>query len=913
VFDNAEFLLQHFSERPISIATFEGLDIEKRVSLFYKGIAFAAVLLLLFTGVSIKLKKYFSTDDLSILNGTSLAGFCLLFFQLIGADLSATIHAIFALQIICLAGMISNFFEKRLRENLVPTFTWSVIIAVSLFYMQWQLGNYFFAKNYLSLPAILVVAGAPLYILSTGRFKLNESILKASFVIAFLPLLSFLTVELFMIFNQHEIYLSPKIFYAFGVLSLSLYGFWLFRKKTIAPVNKTQLQILFSNHIPVLIAGISCLALYMPVVKPEIDFFEDANHVLPLHQWFAFGKMPFLDSFNSHALSDFLFGWLYAVFNGNDPMGVFVYDFIPGVLYLLVIYFFILKMTGDGFMALWLTLVFPYAGLLLPPYFNFVPLAALAFICIYEKQSVKNYTLFFLSLLFLILWRIDLGVSALVAGLTGLAFLVFFVPSFQTNKKNLITGLSIVLGVSMLLFLTAFIYSGNKLGIAINDVLAYTSSFQSYGINDLSYVHNMQYFVLYYVFPVAVLLTVIYFSFLIIRKPYKQEKEYKFILPIVFLGIFYFSNLQRGLVRHTMAEQWDTAFTSFAFLIISGIVLFHYLNKSPVTRFFVFFIACTVLISNYVFTEPGLNKNNFYHHAVSGLTKSFPLHREGAKMTRVKPDASNEPSHAAFSAWMKENFTDSSTFLDFSNTPMLYYFANRIVPNYFLQIPHTAHNEYLQQRFLEDLNIYDIPVVVFSNVPSGFWDNLDGIPNAYRHYRIAEYIYKNYKPAFLLSNHSIWLKKEMSINNATADSVSTRPVQYSLKLIPYYWGAYDANYSLGKIKVEKNIFSGSHSIPGDSIRAYEIDSATEKSTGNYISIRARSVSGKQTDIGLSYGQSDRINGSFLFTLKNDTLFHDYPVRVSSQYNWYETGNTLLQINPKGNKIEINKIELLKGD
>ena len=88
---------------------------------------------------------------------------------------------------------------------------------------------------------------------------------------------------------------------------------------------------------------------------------------------------------------------------------------------------------------------------------------------------------------------------------------------------------------------------------------------------------------------------------------------------------------------------------------------------------------------------------------------------------------------------------------------------------------------------------------------------------------------------------------------------------------------------------------------------------TEKETGNYFFIRARAISGEQTNVTLNYGDKEARNGSFSFSLKNDTLNHDYLIRVSTQYNWYCKNNSWLTINPEGNYIELTKAAILTGD
>ncbi len=1041
VFGTATFILQDFAGRSISFATSEGLDIGQRVSTYYKAVFFALLLIILFTRLIIIFKKIVNEEELKIANGLSLVGFSLMFFQLIGADMKASIHIIFACLIICLAGFIYHQVRKRENRNFILIFFWSVLLATSLFFFFRQVTLFAGIKNFLSLPVAIVIIGTPIYIWFTAHYVLTKKWIKSTQAFVFLPLLSFLSVELFMIMNQHGVNLSPIVIYSVGLFFILYKSLSQARKKSLSDPSSIELKTLFSHWVPGLLAGIGCLAFYKPIVQPNVDWYESANNVLPLHQWFSFGKFPFLNLYSSHALSDFGTGLLYALFNGPDPMGGFVYGFLIGVLVMIILYFFIWKLTGDGFLALWLVLAYPYVDLLLPSYYNLVPLAALAFVMLYEKQSAVRYTFFFASVLFMPLWRIDLGLSTLIAGFLGILILIFLVPSFKVNKSSLLKGLGINITAITLLFIAALAHSGSQLFVSLKDALGYMSSFQSYGLTALSYSHDMKYFSLYFLMPSVVLLILLYNIFSLIRNQKTDKSEILLRLAIIFLGIFYISNLQRGLVRHTLAEQWDTAFTSFGFFIISALALLKYLNKNPYTRFLMFFIVSTVVVSNYVFGTPDLKTNNIYDSFNTSFKEFTLIKTSKEKIDRTVENPDYLSRYSEFSEWMNKSFSPKSSYIDFSNTPMLYFYSNRELPNYLTQIPQSAHNDYLQERFIEDLKTYDLPVTVFSNVPQTFWDNLDGIPNTIRHYKISEYIYRNYYPEFILNNHCIWVKKKYALKkekesitvsvgemiqtevasatenklnssgpNANMtyifnfplslkdkkisfsfnissnksgevsffyrsssgtfddkhksvfkinegdnelfimaepkdndedvsafrinlpsdivfslfpvkvfvteyypDLISRLPADYNLKWIPYLWGAYDINYRSGKISVEKNIIQSPKLFEPNQATKIFFAPVTDKENGNYIKITARIPSGNESSLVMAYGDENSRNGAFIFTMKGDTLYHDYLVRISSQFRWYSRNNSWLNLFPVGNSIEIKQAEILKGD
>lgn len=1040
-FNGLSYPLQNFIGRSISVATSEGIDISNRVGLFYKGILFVFILIILFTRITIILRQFVNEEELKIANGLSIAGLGILYFELLGADMHASLHFIFALLIICLSGFVDHRFTRRENKNFTLTFLWSTLVALSLFFFYWQISLFLKIPAYLSIPKFLILAGVPLYLTFTKKITLTNRWLKAIHPVVYLPILSFLSIELFLILNQHGINLSPSLIYFTGIALIIFRFFRIFYKQSFIGHNPIQIDLLFRRWVPWLLAGIACMALYQPVIQPEVDWFESANNVLPLHQWFQFGKIPFLDTFSSHAFSDFGFGMLYSALNGLDPLGGFVYRFLMSVLVMLIVYLFLFKITGDGFLSIWIVLAYPYSDILIPSYYNFVPLAALSFILLYEKQTTKRYTFFFACMLLMPLWRVDLGLSTLIAGGAGLILLLFFVPSFKPDYKKLRNGLFINLTGIALLILIVLLLSGSHLFISLKDALSYMSSFQSYGLKELAYVHDIKYFSLYFILPSVILLLIFHSAFQLLRKENEPNNVSLVRLSICFLGVFYLANLQRGLVRHTLAEQWDTAFTSYGFFIVLLFILIRYLGKNPYTRFLVFFIVSTVITTNYVFTAPGLTNNNFYQILADRVHASVAIPPTGEKVNRIIENADYKNRYEEFSMWMKNNFPDSSTFLDFSNTPMLYFYTNRQLPNYLAQIPHTAHNDYLQERLIDDLKKYDIPVCVFSNEPQTYWDNLDGIPNTLRHYKISEYIFRNYKPWSILSNHSVWVKKDFNVdvakptitvstgemilknivltkdsrflttsepgrlsytfalplrygvkkisysmsfnsprnceiitgyksskgsfndnqksiskifsgyneifimtkalpdeedisdiyftipkdlemqiwelkiyvNDYYPDQFSVSPREFSLNRIPFIWGAFDVNYKAGKIMLEQKLITEQKLLPADESTPLDFNPLKNKENGNYFKITARIPSGNSTTLAVSFGEQYQHNGLFQFTLNNDTLYHDYLLRISSQYRWYSRPNSWIRFYPFGNAVEIKEASILKGD
>ena len=1034
------FSLEDFTGRPISMATSEAIDIGKRVAAFYRAIVFASVLVLLFTRIVVMIRIYIHETELRILNALSLAGFCLMYFQVTTGDFTSTFRFLFALMAIVASGIVFKN-ERKHNRDLLDLFCWTSMLSVALFFIQWQVFAFAFGRQIFSLPLVVLITGIPFYVYFLIYSRLDRRLILVSAPLMWSPLLSFLCIEIFMIFNQHGVFFSPRLIYGIGLFTIGIIMFYRIRKMHSGTNHLPIQKILFGRWMPLLLCGILCVAFYNPVVTPEIDFFEDANHILPLHQWFNFGKMPFLNTFSSHALSDFGPGIFYSLLNGPDPLGILVYGFLMGVVIILVVYFFIYKITNDGFMATWFALAYPFTTLLIPAYFNLVPLSALAFVMLYERQSILRYTLFLGSIVFMIFWRIDLGLSTLVAGIGSLLFLRFATPNVHFERKNFFNSLGIIAAILLICFLVFILIGGKQVFVSMHDVVNYISSFQSYGLKDLAYSFDINFFNLYILLPSVVLILVGQCMFSIVRRKYSKDKML-FAMAVVFLGIFYFSNLQRGLVRHTLAEQWDMALTSFGYFIIAASVYLNISGRNTYMRFLTFFIAGTLVIVNYVYSTPGPETTNNFSRLSTRLQSPFETSSKREKINRIVEDPKIKPRYAEFNEWLNQNFSAGSTFLDFSNSAMLYYYTNRNVPNYFLQIPQSAHNEYLQERFIEDLKNYDIPVTVFASVPSGFWDNLDGIPNTLRHYRISEYIYRNYLPAILVEPYEVWVHKSKLPGNrevlisdivmkeheeagkANSDKMSmpgtpdrnttyhfekpmrplagrklylkaqlksavegtislsygdnsesknekqhlqqkiypgvnsifmemntlkekdsirylyiqysetiqgslsvarvyegdhypdylaTIPREYNLKKIPFIWGTYDENFNSGKIQSERKIITEKNLLHANMPADFVFEPVEDRENGNYVLVNARVPSGKETRLKLGYGDENGFGGSFIFTLKNDTIPHDYLIRISAQYNWYKNDNRIITLLASDNDIEMNLLEILRGD
>jgi hypothetical protein len=757
-FSNSNLTLFHFTNRSVSAASAEGLDIALRVKIFYRAIFCFIFLMLLFTALFAKVRELIQKSDLLLINGLSAAAFTLFFFKLTGAEMNSSLYLMCSLMFVAVVGTIARKIMSGTNDQSLFIFAWCIAISFCVHVLLYHVITTLGYTNSFTLPVTIAVCGSLLYSYYSFGSRFNERVFRNSKPLIFIPLFSFLSLEGAMIFNQHEKFISSWIIF----IPLVIIAFVVGLKRKQSP--KSLQNQFYSNWVSWILAGLSCLAYYKPVIAVDIELFEHANRILPLQQWFDFGKVPLLDTFPSHAVSDFGLGWLYSFFNGADPLGGFAYWFLVIVIFVVISYLFMYRITGDGLLSLWFILLFPYADYLLPSYYNFVPLAAIVLIAVYQKQTIARYALFFGVLSLMTLWRIDLGSSVIVAAVITFLFVWFAVKDFRVEKKKLLFGAGIICLSLIAALVLALSYSGKNLFTHLTEILHYVSSFQSYGLNELSSSKNLSYFLLYFVIPFIVIINLFYVCKKFI---YADNRErHPFYLAIIFLSIFYISNLQRGLVRHTLAEGWDTAQSSYGFFIIASTLLVNI--KGNTRRFFSFYVLSTAIAIIFLYGGPSLTANNRYHDLNEILKNTLTVNSH-EKIKRISENPGSRHDYHALKAFFDRNLNADETFFDFSNTPMLYYYTRRRLPDYFCQPPHTAHDEFLQMQLLKNIRLNKPPFIVYSNYPENFWDNLDGIPNAARHYLISEYVFQNYYPAVIIDGHSIWVKNNREYSNPVTE------------------------------------------------------------------------------------------------------------------------------------------------
>ncbi len=916
--------LENFEGRMISEATLEGFDITTRIRFFTQSI----ILFFITFFILYQIKRFWNK-----LNGSknyllewmhihylSLFGLMLLFFQINGFENTISIVYILVLQLFYLLALFLKFVFKNYNQcnNAKRSLLYMFCILFSVLIYFIIQSTYF--NNNLHVPYHLILISFLLsffllllniWLNNRNQANINKTLKRFSYAILpllFIPFLNIISTELFFIFHAHG-YLSSQLI-NFLILLVCLLILSIIRWKRFKRKPASTYATIIKYHLLVFIFSIAAFIAYTPIIKISGEMFELGNALLPIMELHKFGVIPTIEKFNSHMLSEIFFPLLYSLIHQTSQYDVLLYDFFHAAIFATIAYYFIYKYFNCYYLALLTVLCFPLLNELIPLYHTMAIL--LIFITnkfLQEDAKFKNYVWLFGLIVFMIAWRIDIGYPSLVATLFILLLFFFKTERRFFNIKYFFYALLLFgLLVSAFLIFIA-IYRNIDVLEKLKSTLSYFSSAQTYGHLSLGETRTFTYKLHYFLFPAGCVVLLTYLIVNLKRYTYLQQDKEKYV-ALLFLIIYYLVNFQRGLVRHSLIEGDDVFTSSFIYLIIAlSIYLFtqqHIKNSAYITLLFimpVIIIACKVPLPN------GLQKSLL--EAFDSKIENFePINENDEKINRIDETGDEtQKKYGALISFFKNNLSNEETFMDFSNTPMLYFFTAKLSPSDFYQNPMTIHNDYLQTNFIKNLPQYNVPYLLFGKVNEDFFDIVDGVPNTVRHYKMAEYFYKHYQPDTIIDGYRIWKKITLSKSlHAAADSIEAIPKSYDVKKLPFTWGIYDKNNNSSFNNFDLQIVQKAE----DTLHYFILPENSQLKTKNTLMLEMSSR--RDANIYLEYGDTTdkKILGAFKFIAPSMRGAIPFNIRVGTQYNWSSKMVNYLKIK-SDQAIYITKINLSESE
>ena len=911
-FQNFSFDLNSKYNGIIGWTSMENFDTNARLKL-YSNCLLIGTLVFLFSVYSINLLKHkflFIRPELKLLNFVGLFGLIVSVYYLFSPEQMFGFRFLFGVSFFVLIGILFHIlFRKKYRNafNHSEFTVWSLITGF-LIYIILDYFSLLLSDKHLNplTENIFYIAGG-VFIISQCLFLftgITFAHLKKHLVfIVWFALHTVISNEVVFSLNQHQIFCDPLLILLSGFIIILLVTYFFILKDRKKTLNHcfTDLQKLYFPLTLCIVVLHGYFQLYLP--NPH-ELFETANPANAMMRTFVFHQIPFLDYMNSHLLSESIFGFLYVGLNGySGTMDFSVYDYFFNVVYILIAYYWIRKISGDGAFAFGFALFFPFLIVIFGGLFCLVFISLFLLRKAFLYPTTKNFLLNFFWLFFLLFWRLDAGFSNLTA--QALLLLMCFIK-YPLSRKPLIKALGIFLSACGLLLLIAWLLQ-HDLFVNIKQALHYFKANQAFGYFSIGDSSNRLFVIQYFLFPALIMIIAIW-AFIKLNS-IKLKQSFVWV-NILFFAVFYLSNYQRGVVCHGFNNNTDSYLTSFSFLIFGLLALLWAQHKDKTTQKIVFISTVFVLVLVLKFPDCKgyiTESDQFY----ASYAHYKPYKNTPDKIIRYVPDkAFEKENYYDLNDFLKKNFSVDATFIDMSNTPMLYFYTQRCVPSYFNQYMQNTVDEYLQTENLKKLQKTDVPVVVYSNVPKTWFDCTDGVENSLRYDLIAEHIFLNYHPFILLSKHSIWLKNGLNLPLGTyqADTLSGKPQLTELNKLAWLEGQRAARYDLPAW------YSWNDSDIHTSGKHFELI-LPRIVLANYFEFVLTNHCNAETKATLVlYTDSTRV-GAFRFTVMNKPDAQKYRIRLSTQYAWFAKHPNRIELSFDDESCvpEIRSAKLLKAE
>lgn len=868
-----------------SQATADGVDISLRVNTFYRLIFLGAMLSFLgiaamsnlTNALKINLSRY---PDLPLFFAIYI---CLALLHSMGTNTRLTldlIETIIALRLMTIFFSKTFFFRATLSFPLQLGYSFMLV-----FFTIFLFGNISLLSS--KLPLVLISSFFLITLCKNLHSKLAYTNINQVLIpICFIPWIALLAVEFNFLYQKlTTIFLGYKVlFMFFGVIALVFYCFFTLKYKP--KLVKTDRILSIS-----LIMTYVLLVHYVPILDYNMEMFELANTSNSVLNVFKFGEIPFVDFLSSHMLSEQWYAYLYTLFFGfDDSLDFLAYQWLNDFVYLIVVVYFFNKIFRSLYLSLIVSFCFPFLKDLLfePIFFGILPFLILEKVI--KERNTFSFFIFFSALIGLIIWRIDAGAATLFSLILFVPIIFYCTnerfPTFAFLKSIGILLLLVLLSISLTLILRSPAQIIEHLQLALH----YFSGNQAHGYSSIV-IPSHQFYIYHVLFPTIAVLSSIWIVLkLSLQKASRIFQDEFALLFSLYLFILFLSNAQRGLVRHSFIEQTELFFSSTFFIALTLFIGSFYRTKaSKLNAALVFSCSFVLFISlkyfaflpNQTNLETGLRSSSFMTLGPQ-LSPNFK-HRVNIE-AGFKQNQLNE-----LKSFLEAHLTDNQTFLDFSNTPMLYYFMQRRVPGYFNQNLQNTVDDFMQYSLINSIDLKEVPVVVFSNDPPNWFDMTDGIKNTVRYYLIAEFIYKNYLPYKSISQKSIWVSRDL-IKNLTVSDYKFIPYEaLDLKLLPFYNAKYVLeNQTKAPIKKIE-----AYTLPQKDTLKLKVSQNLLLQDNVYIAFKFKGHSEKQFNFDIK-SESGTYKLNIAFNRLNSEL-QTYMVRLSNHAIWHTNEPVFLQL------------------
>ncbi|MBL0913680.1 MAG: hypothetical protein IBJ09_15045 [Bacteroidia bacterium] len=903
-FNNHPLQVRTYDTVITGIATFDNVDVKARISLYYGAVFIFSISFVLLTALFYLLYKRYGVGNTTLRPWMYIScwGTLNLLLMLGQAEGGPGLEMPAAFGLTLLLWQLFRYV-KRVPSGIKSPFFFLLLslLSLSLAVFAVRLAQ----ASELKLPfftawLIAVVISALLCYFTTGSgpsFRVPAALVP----LFFFGHLSVLADELYMISNQHNRpFLTPDTLFFSGsaLLLLSFILLQLFYRRHMRPAAYFK-----KIALPAVLSGLALYALYNPFVEQSPDMFELANPANGVMRLFLHGELPIVDALSSHVLSDIGFKPLYVLLNGySNDLSFFVYDFLYAALLLLIPYYFLRRILRSAVLAFALVLLFPYLPYLVLGHNIFAAVPLLLLMRMGKQPDMRRLMLTGLSLLFLVLWRIDVAVSALAASGVLLSIQILRAPQRMQALFSVVKTAAVFLLISATAFVLLYIRN-NDVYTNLLSAKAYFGTAQAHALTHLTHHPDRLFYLHYVVFPLLMAVLLLWTLYRSFYSEYKKDGAF-LLSALLFFLVYYFANAQRGLVRHSFIEENEFHISSCLYLVTAIFVYWLYRSKKEAGLIFIFCVTVAV----FSFSAGG-------GFGFRSLNETLTRTAEAGRLIRPQPYKINRvrgsedfalQRYAQLKRFMDSHLPADATFADLSNSPMLYFYTERRVPSYFNQYLQNTVTDWLLEENVKKLRSMNVPLAIFSSVPQSWFDITDGVPNTIRYLPVTSYIYENYEPYAVLNRYYVWKKKDLALPSPDSQQGDTgiirQPQLYDVRHYPYILGRSPLLQQLRPI-TEWKYSRGA---------VYDVPVAQQKLSG-YLRVDFEDIPYEQTVFMHYFFENDSLGG-FQFILHGGAGIQSCLLPVGAQYNWiYHSVTNMRFRDSNGAIIQPKSVHLLKRE
>lgn len=697
-----------------------------------------------------------------------------------------------------------------------------------------------------------------------------------------------------------------RISFIFIVASLIIV--WLIRKKNDRLISFGYIGAITSFSA---VSLFSYTYQYTFACSSFAEIYEYGNATVAMDSYMH-GKLPIIDYFSAHALSDVWTRLVYCSIH-QDINGILVnpYGGLSAMIGYIVLFFIIKELFNES-MAILFIFMFPGAtgGI---KWINIcgISIAMLLYIC--RKPSVKSYLAFWLCALVSAFIIYDEGISLGIACI--LAYLLCCLLQREGKKLKRFVECGVLVGAgAVFLYLVYAILTGVPvIGRMREWISVSVKSSSSWATENFGDPASFAFLISYFAAPMTALI-------LLVSVLVKYTKGKKYLTLTVLTFVFSLAELlyiTRTIVWHNLAVCSGKTGVLLNFIHWTVAVYVLYVVSEREKGENIKFLAFTGAMMAVILAE-GTIVTQWWPSADSALlnrglvsSQEWDLSddtTENEGQARIVYDEDTMAMVNQFKDVFDALLTDDQTFFDFANVTSMYLLTGRERPGYVGQLPSLLTDIYSQECFLEELSAYDCPLAIVGTTETSYLQQMAGIPHNVRYYKIAEYLYNNYRPLVTFGEFAIWCTQESYDTyrdrleadgftdagytlvdygydfttsyvdeDGNTQSLFMPYHSYDLGRLPYIWANCDDYHAIDNDVIKE--------IPATDTNRYSFEGSQTVvgEQGNYLAFEMTSSSEDSTYIELYDSTKEGARFQYGFSVKPGTS--QYLIRVSEDYFW----------------------------